>query len=181
VRLLLAELRTPPEVAVSAVVVVGRFGAPHGVKGWLSVVSYTQPLDNIVSYRPWLVEQHGQWREVRVIRVRPHGHRFLAEIDGVADRDAAQRLVGCQIGVPESALPAVAEGEYYWKDLIGLDVVNEQGIRIGRVAELFETPANDVIVVRDAGNEMLIPFVQSVVKRVDIAGRQICVDWQHDG
>jgi 16S rRNA processing protein RimM len=166
---------------VSEVVVVGRFGAPHGVKGWLSVTSYTEPPDNIVSYRPWLVERDGRWCEMRVLRTQAHGQRFLVQIDGVVDRDAAQRLVGCEIAVPEAALPAVGEGEYYWKDLIGLDVVNEQGTRIGCVAELFDTPANDVIVVRDDGNEVLIPFVASVVKRVDIAGGQILVDWQHDG
>jgi 16S rRNA processing protein RimM len=166
---------------VSAVVIVGRFGAPHGVKGWLSVTSYTQPLDNIVSYRPWLIEERGQWREVRVVSSRPHGHRFLVEVDGVIDRNAAQQLVGRQIGVPEAALPAVADGEYYWKDLIGLDVVNEQGLRIGRVADLFETAANDVIVVREGEQEVLIPFVASVVKQVDIASGQMLVDWQHDG
>ena len=166
---------------MSAVVVVGRFGSPHGVKGWLSVSSYTQPLDNILGYRPWLVEQRGQWREVQLLGTRRNGRRFLVEIDGVADRDAAQLLVGCQIGVPETALPAVAEDEYYWKDLIGLDVVNEQGLRLGRVQELFETPANDVIVVRDGGSEVLIPFVASVVKCVDIASGRLLVDWQHDG
>jgi 16S rRNA processing protein RimM len=166
---------------VSAVVVVGRFGAPYGVKGWLSVLSYTEPLDNIITYRPWLIERHGEWCELRVVRARPHGRKFLAEIDGVTDRDAAQKLVGHVIGVPEAALPATDEGEYYWKDLIGLDVVNEQGVRIGAVAELFETPANDMIVVRDDAMEVLIPFVARVVKRVDVTRRQILVDWQHDG
>jgi len=166
---------------VPTVVVVGRFGAPHGVKGWLSVSSYTQPLDNILAYRPWLVEQQGRWRELRIVGTRPNGRRFLVAVDGVVDRNAAQQLVGCQIGVPEAALPAVGEGEYYWKDLIGLDVVNEQGLHIGRVQELFETPANDVIVVRDGASEVLIPFVASVVKRVDIAAGKMLVDWQHDG
>lgn len=166
---------------MSAVVVVGRFGAPHGVKGWLSVLSYTEPLENIVSYRPWLVEHQGQWREVEVVRTRPHGRRILVELKGVADRNAAQRLVGCQIGVPDAALPPVGEGEYYWKDLVGMAVVNEQGETIGHVVELFATPANDVIVVRDGAAEVLIPFVHDVVTDVDVQGRQIRVDWPIDG
>ena len=166
---------------MSALVVVGRFGAPHGVKGWLSVLSYTEPLDNIVSYRPWLVEQQGQWHEVEVVRTRPHGQRILVELKGVADRNAAQRLVGCQIGVPDTALPPAGEGEYYWKDLVGMEVVNEQGETIGRVAELFATAANDVIVVRDGAAEVLIPFVRKVVRHVDVQRRQIRVDWSLDG
>jgi 16S rRNA processing protein RimM len=163
------------------VVVVGRFGAPHGVKGWLSVLSYTEPLDNIVSYRPWLVEQQGQWREVEVVKTRPHGQRILVELKGVADRNAAERLVGCQIGVPDDALPPAGEGEYYWKDLVGMQVVNVDGETIGRVAELFATAANDVIVVRDGNDEVLIPFVRDVVRHVDVQARQIRVDWSLDG
>ena len=97
---------------MSALVVVGRFGAPHGVKGWLSVLSYTEPLDNIVSYRPWLVEQQGQWHEVEVVRTRPHGQRILVELKGVADRNAAQRLVGCQIGVPDAGFLRPAQGTF---------------------------------------------------------------------
>jgi 16S rRNA processing protein RimM len=166
---------------VSTIVVVGRFGAPHGVKGWLSVLSYTEPLDNIVLYRPWLIEQQGRWRELEVVRTQPHGRRILVELKGVADRTAAERLVGCQIGVPDDALPPVGEGEYYWKDLVGMEVVNGQGETIGHVAELFATLANDVIVVRGGAAEVLIPFVRDVVMHVDVQGRRIRVDWSVDG
>ena len=83
--------------------------------------------------------------------------------------------------MPDTALPPAGEGEYYWKDLVGMEVVNAQGETIGRVAELFATAANDVIVVRDGAAEVLIPFVRKVVTHVDVQRRQIRVDWSLDG
>lgn len=160
-------------------VVVGRFGAPYGVKGWLNVTSYTDPLENLVEYRPWFVDRQGRWSEVTVAQTKQHRGGFVAQIVGVGDRDAAQALVGHEIAVPESVLPDAGEDEFYWKDLIGLDVVDQAGRVLGQVDELMETGANDVIVVRSAGgSDVLIPFVRHVVTNVDLPGRRIIVDWQ---
>ena len=163
---------------MAAMVVVGRFGAPYGVKGWLNVTSYTDPLDNLVSYRPWFVDRRGHWSELTVAQTRPHRGGFVAQIVGVEDRNAAQTFVGQAIGVPDSALPEVGENEFYWKDLVGLNVVDQSGAVLGQVSELMETGANDVIVVRTEGGEILIPFVRHVVMNVDLPGKRITVDWQ---
>jgi len=159
-------------------VVVGRFGAPYGVKGWLNVTSYTDPLENLVAYRPWFVERRGNWSEVTISGTRPHRGGFVAQIAGVDDRNAAQAFAGQAIGVPESALPAAGEDEFYWKDLIGLCVVDQSGEVLGEVFELMETGANDVIVVRTGGGDLLIPFVRHVVMDVDLQAKRIVVDWQ---
>jgi len=163
---------------VPAMVVVGRFGAPYGVKGWLNVTSYTDPLDNLVSYRPWFVDRRGSWSELTVAQTRPHRDGFVAQIVGVEDRNAAQAFAGQAIGVPDSALPEVGEDEFYWKDLIGLNVVDRSGVVLGQVSELMETGANDVIVVRTEGGELLIPFVRHVVMSVNLPAQKITVDWQ---
>ncbi len=162
---------------MTAVVVVGRFGAAYGIKGWLNVASYTDPPDNLVSYRPWLVESNGAWNEVRIMQIRPHRAGFVVQVDGVADRDVAQRMVGRTIGIPQAVLPQTEEDEFYWKDLIGLDVIDDRGFSLGRVHELMETGANDVIVVRNDRGQILIPFLRHVVKDVDLAGGRMIVDW----
>ena len=159
-------------------VVVGRFGAPYGVKGWLNVTSYTDPLENLVGYRPWFVERRGNWSEVTIVQTRPHRSGFVAQIVGIDDRTAAQALVGQAISVPDSALPEAGEDEFYWKDLIGLNVVDQSGDVLGQVSELMETGANDVIVVRTGGGDVLIPFVRHVVMDVDLQAKRIVVDWQ---
>jgi 16S rRNA processing protein RimM len=162
-------------------VVVGRFGPPFGVKGWLNVISYTDPVTNLADYRPWFVERSGEWTQLRVDQVKPHRNGFVAQIDGVEDRDVALRYSGKSIGVQDSTLPEVEEDEFYWKDLIGLPVEDLQGRALGEVAGLIETGANDVMVVRTASGEVLIPFVRHIVTDVDVKGRKIVVDWQAVG
>jgi len=159
-------------------VVVGRFGPPFGVKGWINVISYTDPVTNLAEYRPWFVERSGEWTQLRVDQLKPHRNGFVVQVDGVDDRDVALRYSGKSIGVQDSTLPEAGEDEFYWKDLIGLAVEDLTGKRLGEVSGLMETGANDVIVVRTASGEMLIPFVRHVVATVDLDRRTIVVDWQ---
>ena len=96
------------------------------------------------------------------------------------DRTAAEKLKGLLIAVPRSSLPVHEEGEYYWADLIGLAVINEAGESLGTVAEMLDTGANDVLIVRGNGPDVLIPFLKSVIKHVDMAARTIQVAWSAD-
>lgn len=161
-------------------VVVGRFGPPFGIKGWLNVISYTDPATNLVDYRPWFVERDGAWTQLDVNAIRPHRSGFVVQVDDVCDRDVALRYAGRAIGVDDSTLPEADEGEFYWKDLIGLSVVDARGKVLGTVDGLIETGANDVLVVRADGRETLIPFVDAFVSHVDLAARRIDVDWPTD-
>jgi 16S rRNA processing protein RimM len=162
-------------------VVVGRFGPPFGVKGWLNVISYTDPVTNLADYRPWFVERNGEWTRLTIDRLKPHRNGFVAQVDGIDDRDVALRYSGKSIGVEDGTLPDAGDDEFYWKDLIGLMVEDPAGTVLGEVSGLMETGANDVIVVRSTSGEVLIPFVRHVVLTVDLERRRIVVDWQTDG
>ncbi|MEK6749710.1 MAG: ribosome maturation factor RimM [Pseudomonadota bacterium] len=163
--------------AVSERVIVGKIAGVYGVKGWLKILSYTAPRHNIFSYAPWLVHIDGAWSEVGVVEGRPHGQGLVAQLEGCDEREYARTLVGCEIAVLREQLPAAPPGEYYWTDLIGLRVVNQEGVELGRIDHLFETGSNDVIVVKGE-REHLLPYLpEQVVKEVDLAGQVMRVDW----
>lgn len=168
-------------------VVLGRIVAPYGVKGWVKVHPFG---DDPASWRGmprwWLgPEAEGKdWRQVGLREIRPHGQAWVARLEGVDDRTAAEGLAGLFVGAPRDALPLTDEGEFYWADLVGLAVENARGECLGRVAELVETGANPVLVVRAGeardAQERLLPFVAQVVKDVDLAGGRILVAWERD-
>ena len=182
-----------PVTAATEMVVVGRIDGAYGVRGWLRVTSYTDPVENLVGYRPWHLRPErrdftsaaslvskGGWRAVAVREIRPHGEGFRCSISGVADRDAAARWRGALVGVPETILPAPGEGEYYWRDLIGMAVTTLTGTPLGRVETLIATGANDALVVRDGERERLIPFIGQVAREVDVHRGVIVADWDPD-
>lgn len=156
-------------------VIVGRVSGLHGVRGWVKVYSHTRPPEAIFDYQPWhLGPEH---RAVQAVDGRRQGKVLLAKLEGFDDRDAAARLVDLDIAVAREALPAPAEGEYYWADLEGLEVRNLDGIVLGRVDHLIETGAHDVLVL-EAERQRLVPFVQGrYVKNVSLVDGVITVDW----
>lgn len=160
-------------------VVMGHIRAPYGVRGWMHVAIYTEAVDSLLDYPGWWLNQGGAWREYQVLDVQVHGKGLVAHLQGVDDREAAQALRGSEVGVPREQLPAPEADEYYWQDLMGLKVVNLQEEPLGVVADLLETGANDVLVVRN-GTERLIPFVDAVVREVDLTAGVIRVDWGKD-
>ncbi|MBT8143328.1 MAG: ribosome maturation factor RimM [Gammaproteobacteria bacterium] len=165
---------------MTAEVTLGRVSGLHGVRGWLKVYSYTDPPNAIADYSPWCLEIQGQRSEYELERLQQHGNRLLARIRGVDNRDLAASLVGATITITRDQLPATSNDEYYWADLVGLEVVNEDGVRLGTVDRLFETGANDVVVVTGE-RERLIPWlVGQVIRKVDLKGRQLRVDWDAD-
>lgn len=160
-------------------VVMGRIAAPYGVKGWIKVQPYTEYLDSLLDYPVWQLGRGGAWRPYRVLDGRPHSRFLLAKLEGVGDRDAAERLRGMDVAVARDELPEPGEDEYYWDDLIGLEVVNASGVRLGRVEGLLETGAHDVL--RVVGErERLIPFTAPIVLEVDPSAGCIRVAWEAD-
>lgn len=161
-------------------VVIGRIAAAFGVKGWVKLQSWTEPLEKIIEYRSWLLERGGRWREWQVAEGRRHGKGVIARLEGVTDRDQAATLAGANIAILREQLPALHAGQYYWADLLGLEVRLENGRSLGRVYGLMATGANDVLVVR-GDRERLIPFIrEQVVKQVDFGTQVIRVDWDPD-
>ena len=142
--------------------------------------SYTQPREAILDYDRWLLRQHGEWHSASLEEGKRHGKTIIVRLDDVADRDAAVALIGCDIAVERTEMPATEEGSYYWADLEGSRVVHRDGTELGRVSGLLETGAHDVLVVQGE-RERLIPFVAGqIVLGVDLDEGVIRVDWEWD-
>jgi len=160
------------------IVLLGHVAGVHGVRGWVKIHSLTEPREAIFEYQPWLL---GDAHEaVRISEGIKHGNRLIAHIEGVDDREAAEELVNRSIAVRREQLPQADDGEYYWTDLVGLEVRLQDGRVLGTVDRLVATGANDVLVV--AGDrERLVPFVTGqYVKSVDLEHGVIVVDWDPD-
>lgn len=182
-------------MAFENMVVMGRIVAPYGVYGWVKVVPDTEALDGLLAYDAWWVGKAPNWREVTVEQAKIHNDVLLIKLAGISDRDQAFSLKGQQVAVPREALPEPDEGEYYWSDLIGLQVTNMQGVAFGKITQVFETGANDVLVVREEQasqvqgkdgkmheeyRERLIPFTSEAVPDVNLQAGTVLVDWDAD-
>ena len=157
---------------------MGRVGAPHGVKGWVKVFADSSPA--LARHARWWIGADGNWEEVDVADTALHGATLVARLAGCEDRDAAAQLRGRDVALPREMLPATGPGEYYWTDLIGLEVVNADGASLGTVTGLFSNGAHDVMRVSDGKRERLLPFVATVIRAVDLAGGRIDVEWGAD-
>jgi len=163
-------------------VVLGRLADPYGLQGWLRLHPFGDDPQAWAEMPVWWIgREGGEWREARIKGFKAHGEGLVVLLDGVPDRTAAEALKGFLVGAPRSALPTPAEDEYYWADLISLEVVNTAGERLGTVDGLIETGANDVLrVVGEDGAERLVPFVSTVVLAVEKEAGQIRVEWGSD-
>jgi len=166
-------------------VVIGKLVSVHGVRGDVKVYSFTDPIENLLSYRHWTIRRDADVRQVELVKGRLQGKVLVATLKGLTDREQARTLAGFEICVPRSRLPTLTEGEYYWYQLEGLKVINQQGQFLGCIDHLLETGSNDVMVVKPcAGSlddrERLLPYTQHCVLQVDLANAQMQVDWDAD-
>ena len=162
----------------TALVNLGRISGLYGVKGWIRVFSLTDPREKILEYSPWIIAVEDGHRTIELEDGRRQGKGVIAALSGVDDRDAARALMGAEIYVERSTLPAPEKGTWYWVDLEGLAVVNTEGVNLGHITGFMETGAHDVMVVETANQRRLVPFVQDIiVQSVDIDGAVVTVDW----
>lgn len=173
---------------------IGQLRAAYGLQGWLWVYSETDPMANLFDYQPWWFETAQGWSTLTVRRWRTQGKGIVVRLNEVEDRTAAERMQGTDVYISKAQLPKPAEDEYYWSDLKGVLVYgvaeDADGVAaarplLGAIFELFETGANDVIVVRPcAGSvdqaERLIPWHSSTVQSIDMAARRMEVNWGVD-
>lgn len=166
-------------------VILGKIGAVYGIKGWLKVHSFTDDPQAIFDYAPWVLNLSGKKQSVEVSEWRRHSNGLIAKFSHLSDRNEAQLITGAEILVKSELLPNLPEGEFYWRDLIGMDVVNTQGYNFGKVTDIMETGSNDVLVVKANHNdgfgkkERLIPYIdEQVIKHVSLDSKQIDVDWE---
>lgn len=170
---------------------VGRIVDAWGLKGWFRVQPYSQPADALLGTRRWFLKPSERApmlgstppSMLEISEVREHGDGLVASSPAAHDRTTAEALRGARIFVARSSFPTTADDEFYWADLIGLEVVLRDGALLGRVAGLMETGPQSVLRIQadgEGGAETLIPFVSAFVDSVDLAGRRIVVDWGPD-
>lgn len=185
----LSELLLPDSGGVLLVsadfVVLGKVVGPYGLRGAVRVYPFADDPMAWARLPCWWIGKEGVspdlWQQSRVVKCKAHGDVLVAELECLPDRDASEAAQGMLVGVPRSGMPPVAENEYYWADLVGLDVFNTGEQPLGRVLGLIETSANDVLRIGDGeGQERLLPFVATVVLDVDLSARRVRVDWEVD-
>lgn len=167
-------------------VTMGRVGRVYGIKGWLRLMSYTEPMENILDYRNLQARINGRWQAIEMDDCKLHGKGLIAHFAGYDDPDAAKLLTGVELAVPSLELPSLDDEDFYWHELVGMQVVTTAGQLLGTVARMMETGANDVLVVQPSQGSMdtrerLIPYLPGrVVTQVSREQRCIHVDWEPD-
>ena len=169
--------KTPENLAV-----IGKITGVHGIKGWVKVYSHTEPKENIFYYRNWLIHMNGQWKPVKVRDWRPQGKGLVAALDDCQDRNLAQQYAQCDIAILKDEMPNAEDGEFYYHQLEGLLVVTTDDVVLGKVNYLFNTGANDVMVVKPFkdsldGRERWLPYTDGCVQEVSLDKGVIKVDW----
>jgi len=157
--------------------VLGRIAGPFGVRGWVKIASFTEPPEQILDFPLWRADwPDGGTRELRHAEGRRHGKGLVVRLEGIEDRDAALALARPDLWIERRELPALKAGEHYWADLIGLEVVNLQGERLGRVDHFLDMPAGAIMVVVGE-RERWLPTGRDRLIGVDLGDHRITVDW----
>ena len=162
--------------------IVGKIGGVYGVKGWLKIFSFTRPSKNIFSYSPWQLKIDDVYQNINFEEFRKHGKNFLVKFSGIDNPNDAGRYINCEIAITEEQLPRLNDGEYYWRDLIAIKVINQNGDLLGKVTEIIETGANDVFVITNKNkgqHKILIPYVMGLfIRDIDLTTQTMNVDWE---
>jgi 16S rRNA processing protein RimM len=172
--------------ATEELIIVGKVSSVYGVKGWVKLYSFTEPMSNLLEYSQLYIKRDGQWQSISIVEGRQHGKSLVAALADVDERDQAKALAGSELAVARSELPDLPEDEFYWHQLEGLQVLTDiEGVQqlLGVVDQMMATGANDVMMVHPCEasidqQERLLPFVLGVyVKSVDLDAGMILVDW----
>lgn len=171
-----------PSPTDARVVVLGKIRSAVGLKGWVKIESYTEPAANILEYRTWQLRAGESWRAVKVLNGRETGQGLQVQVEGIADRNAAELLRNTDIGVYRSELPPPAKGEYYWDDLIGLTGYTKDGECLGVLDHFLDTPAHPLMVFVGETKEgqrtqNLVPVIKGRILEADFVERRMKLDW----
>jgi 16S rRNA processing protein RimM len=188
-----------PAALPADAVELGRIQDAWGIKGWVRIQPHSADTDALFASQDWFLQPpEARFARgfsafsgsvaVRVAELKAHADGLVARLEGVADRNGAEALKGCRISLPRGAFPETPEGEYYWVDLIGLEVFNREGVNLGVVRDLMATGPTSVLVLEypvvedgvEKSAERMIPFVSAYIDEVDRQARRIVADWQPD-
>jgi 16S rRNA processing protein RimM len=157
-------------------IVVGKIGAPYGIKGWVKITSFTESPSDILNYDPWYLDEKKAWKVIDIDNGRQHGKGVVVKIAGFENPEQARLLTGRTIAIKRTQLPKLKNQEYYWSDLEGLTVIDQNDVVLGKVIYLMETGSNDVLVVKGE-REFAIPYRHDVVLSIDLETKVIRVNW----
>ena len=161
-------------------IIIARLGRPHGVKGFVTVHSFTEPRDNVLKYANWHAFINNKWQPIKLLRAEVQNKSIIVQIEGYPERELVAQLTNIEIAVQQEQLEKLEPGEYYWHQLIGMNVINQQGESFGKVIEIIPTGANDVLVV-EGNKRHLIPYLTGkFILDVDSTQQLITVDWDMD-
>lgn len=166
-------------------VLVGHVTGAYGIKGWVRIKPYSADADAMLHAKTWWLDKP-ELHDVEAMQAKIHGEDVVAQLMGVADRNAAESLKGAVVQIRRSHFPPLSNDEYYWVDLIGLAVENLQGEHLGSAVDLMDNGAHPILRVaapvqgEDKQKEWLIPFVDQFVKTIDQQAKKITVDWGLD-
>ena len=165
----------------SETMIIGTIGAPYGVKGWVKINSYTDEKAGIFGYVPWII---GTDKTYQVAEWRTHSKTLVAKLTGIDSRDDAESIKNLDISIEAAQLPELSDDEFYWRDLVGMQVVTDKGYSLGKIKEIFATGANDVMLIKANTNdafgqkERMLPILfDQVIKQIDKTSATITVDW----
>lgn len=168
---------------------MGRLQGAFGVKGWMRVLSFTEPVETILTFPVWWINRHGAgaqhtrmsaqegaFEQLALLSGRKHRRGVVALFEGIDSPEAVRRFVGYDVWIPRDRLDEPEAGSHYWADLVGSRVMTDDGHVVGVVTSLFETGANDVVVVQEPdGGERLLPFTHEVIRNVDTRTQTVTV------
>lgn len=161
-------------------IVIGRFGRPHGIKGFVTVHSFTEPRDNILRYTDWHAFINKKWQPIKLLCAEVQNKSIITQIEGYPGRELVARLTNIEIAVQQEQLEKLESGEYYWHQLIGMNVINSKGESFGTVIEIIPTGSNDVLVVQGE-KKHLIPYLPGkFILDINKDQQIITVDWDMD-
>ena len=160
---------------------IGKIIGLHGIKGWLKILSFTSPPENIFNYQSLIISNEDIEEIFHIENSRKQGKKILIKLDGIDDRTSAESLQQARIHILRADLPELSENTYYWEDLLGFNVFNQNNIKLGLVDSFIETGSNDVLIVKDEMKKnILIPFlINKTIKEVDLENKLIIVDWEN--
>jgi len=160
-------------------ILVGKITNTNVNKKWEKVISFTDPIENILSYKKWTISDNETEKTYCLEDSRIQGNKIVIKLEGVNNRDDADLLKNLQIEINRSDLPELEENSYYWEDLVDFNVIDIKGMHVGKVDSLFRTGSNDVLVIiNETKQRLLVPFImEEVIKYVDLDKELISIDW----
>ena len=161
-------------------IIIGRFGKTHGIQGWLKVISFTEPCENILGFSPWLVSKHGEFQIINIENSKITNAVFV-KLKNIDNCELAKSYTNLNIYITRDQLPLLPDKQYYLTDLEGLKVLDNHDKELGIVDYILVTAANDILVIKQNNQnnkELLVPYIKDVIVKVDLENKIIKIDYE---